>query len=111
MARHNVPDLPYKYSSYHSCDYGDDAPCVCLETTHLSLIMPNKYQNFNDVHKHFNSHQDTSIYLYRNYYQAKIEKKFKGHKSISMNGTPYYSTGIRTKITWTKREKPEWLSI
>jgi hypothetical protein len=108
--RNNIPDLPNKYSSCHSCDYGDDAPCVCLETTEFPVIMPKKHIKWTTI----NGVDDSPLEeeSYRNYYQARLKQYIE--KSVKKLQGELFQ-GAKTEVDydglWTRREKPKWLSI
>lgn len=124
----NVPDLPYKYSSCHSCDYGDDAPCVCdsviynnINYTNPPLVMPEKYITdlpwscdgcgYDDLPHDCDVAEEVRIIeSYRNYYQA----KFKTRIDRLMTQTDSVSDDLwqeMINVFWTNRKKPDWLQL
>jgi hypothetical protein len=104
-ARENVPDLPaytkeqdnisrslYPCNKAYKFNYG---------VSEYPLVMPNKYQslaNYNPENFNPSDHIDNIVYAYRSYYKAKYDKAML--KYLRENGM---------LVTWTRREKPEWL--
>lgn len=104
-ARDNVPDLPYFIGDFEKTWHQGDV-------TPFPLVVPKKYW-INDGY----GNEGNIIESYCNYYAAKIKCKKcegEGHIHCSSNVGEWVSEcncdcGINA--TWTRREKPEWLTI
>lgn len=97
-ARDNVPDLPEVEDTH------DPYQIKCmLMATPLPLVIPKKYitdcglpLKSGWIHPKYHS--------YRNYYQAKILSQINKGDEIIWGLKP-------PKITWTNRQKPDWLEL
>ncbi len=110
-ARKNTPDLPLRCHSCVICHKETSDGCnYCQEKSILPLIMPKKYILDEDE---LNETNIQIIGSYRNYYQAKLKQKFQYSNAIvechSVTGAEIVGNGI--EVRWTKRQKPEWISL
>lgn len=80
FARDNVPDLPEYFSG---------------RISELPLVMPKKH-----IGRIVMWTNNIAIELYRNYYQAKLESRFKNKHPCDV-----------TNIKWTRRDIPLWLKL
>lgn len=92
----NVPDLPESKK--------DIPPGVIIEgyITSFPLVMPKIYQKHYDKCE---SHGFNVIYLYRNYYQAKLTKIDNCSCPKCHGMLPYHHN------EWTNRQRPEWVNL
>lgn len=101
-----IPDLPDKSTQVS----GTGSTPVIIEnyTTSFPLVIPKRYiATSNDLIKFPN--ENGFVISYRSYYQSKLKQK----QCLKHDACIYAKKGycLKNEITWTNRQKPEWMEI